>query len=88
MIVVQWERAALEELSDLWGKADPTRRQPIVAATHDIDWQLRKNPEDQGEPRDGGRRVLLKPPLGLIFRIASPNAPERTVVQVLHVWRS
>ena len=27
-----------------------------------------KNPEEQGESRDAGRRLLIEPPLGVVYR--------------------
>jgi hypothetical protein len=58
-------------------------RQAITQAANQIDEELQTDPEDCGESRDLGRRVLIVPPLGILFRV---DAHAR-IVYVLSVWR-
>jgi hypothetical protein len=83
MFTVRWEEQALNELADLWTRADSSQRQAITEASHQIDQQLSDDPENQGESRPLGCRILFAPPLGVIFHIEQ-HAP---LVSVLHVWR-
>lgn len=82
MFRVRWKQSALDELTALWMAADSEGRREITAAAHRIDQLLQGDPEDQGESRPGGRRILFVPPLGLLFRVDAALS----VVRVLHVW--
>lgn len=78
---VNWHHDAEHELTRIWlGARD---RQRITAATEEIDSLLRTNPEQQGESRADGRRVLFEKPLGVVFRVL----PDDLCVQVLRIWR-
>jgi hypothetical protein len=83
MFRVRWKQSALDELAALWMAADSEGRRAITAATHRIDQLLQGDPENQGESRPGGRRILFVPPLGLLYRVD----PAQSVVHVLQVWR-
>jgi mRNA-degrading endonuclease RelE of RelBE toxin-antitoxin system len=78
---VLWVPQAEQRLAALWLSAPD--REAVTTAAHRIDQQLRSNPEDQGEARSVGQRVLIDPPLGVIFQVQ----PEDRVVYVLTVWR-
>jgi hypothetical protein len=65
----------------LWLQA--TDRNAIAQASHRIDQVLKTNPELQGESREKGRRILLEPPLGILFRVDS----QARIVYVLSVWQ-
>jgi hypothetical protein len=82
MFRVRWERRALSALADLWTRADPSLRQAITAATHQIDQLLSTDPLGQSESRPGGRRILFVSPLGITFRIEGDGQ----TVSVLRVW--
>jgi hypothetical protein len=82
MFRVRWARRALDALADMWTNADTGLRQAITAASNQIEWALRPNPQGTGESRPGGRRILFQSPLGAIFRI---EADGRTV-SVLRAW--
>ena len=62
---------------------ESTPRRKVTAAAHRIDQRLRRNPETAGESREQGRRILLEPPLGVLFRVE----PDDLIVHVLTVWR-
>ena len=78
---VQWTRSALNDLADLWADADTERRNAVAEAVHEIDRRLGADPLGEGESRDYGRRILLVPPLALLYGVG----PEE-VVRVLNVW--
>jgi hypothetical protein len=80
MFTVRWKRVARDRLAELWLAAPD--RAAVTQATHHIDQLLCSNPENKGESRDNGRRVLLVPPLGVVFRIRETDR----VVEVLRVW--
>jgi len=81
MFTVRWKRAALDRLADIWLRA--ADRKAITAASHQIDLLLSDDPENLGESRPRGRRVLLDaPPLGVIYRVD----PATQTVYVLTVW--
>ena len=83
MFTVRWRRSALNELASLWTAADSARRQAITTASRAIDLELQRDPQEKGESRPEGRRILLIPPLGVTFRVDV----SRSVVWVLHVWQ-
>jgi WD40 repeat protein len=62
MFRVEWLQSALDELATIWTQADSAERQAITRATHLIDQQLQQDPDNQGESRPKGRRVLFAPP--------------------------
>ena len=77
---VLWDPAAEQELADVWITA--ADRAAVTSAADEIDRRLRRDPEQQGESRDDGRRVLLVSPLGVLFRVL----PDDRIVRVIQVW--
>ena len=65
---VQWSGRALESLAQIWLE-NPTNRIAIRQATANTDQLLAFDPLDQGESREGQRRVLFVPPLVLTFHV-------------------
>ncbi len=82
MFSVRWEDLALNQLTTLWTAADSALRQAITAATSQIDQQLQTDPLGHSESRPGGRRILFRAPLGILFGIEA----EGHTVSVLRVW--
>jgi hypothetical protein len=82
MFSVRWEETALNELADVWVRADAPLRQAITQATTEIDRQLARDPYAESESRDADRRVLFVAPLGVTFRVEE----DARTVSVLHVW--
>jgi plasmid stabilization system protein ParE len=78
---VIWSAYAERHLARLW--VDTTTRQAITAAANRIDSQLAESPLTVGESRNGGRRILLDAPLGVIYSV---NVRMQTVF-VIDVWR-
>jgi hypothetical protein len=59
MFRVEWLGAALEELAALWVRGDSESRRLITAATRAIDEELKSRPEEKGESRAEGERILI-----------------------------
>ena len=77
---VIWKPEAERRLASIWlGAVD---RDAITLAANQIDQQLRNNPDSQGESRLDGRRILLVPPLGVLFTVQ----PLDRRVTVVAVW--
>jgi hypothetical protein len=82
MFRVRWERKALKALAEAWTKADSELRRRITQASSQIDGLLRTNPQNQGESRPKGRRIMFVGPLAVRYRIEA----DHQTVSVLHVW--
>jgi hypothetical protein len=78
---VVWIQSALDELAELWLTA--TDRDEITAAANAIDDYLAQDPASKGIELSEGLRVLLAPPLKIIF--ATHDADR--IVDVLRVKR-
>ena len=83
MYTVGWVRSALNDLADIWNQADAGDRAAISSAANRIDRILNRTPNDQGESRPKGRRVLIESPLVVIFEIVEQDR----FVKVLQVRR-
>jgi len=83
MYQVQWLQSALDELALLWVQAESSSQQAITAATHQLDQQLRTDPDNVGESRAEDRRILFEAPLAVVFRVL----PDDVRVEILHVWQ-
>lgn len=57
-------------------------RNAVTRAAHTIDLMLQRDPENAGESRDEGRRILLVPPLGVDYEVF----PDKLEVHVLSLW--
>jgi ParE toxin of type II toxin-antitoxin system, parDE len=79
---VEWLREAVNELADIWIKADSPLRQNITEATQTLDQELQRDPFQHSESREGNARILFARPLGILFEVD----PRQGVVWVLHVW--
>ncbi|MCI0363492.1 MAG: hypothetical protein L0219_06385 [Phycisphaerales bacterium] len=77
---VAWLPDAESELAELWLTA--TDRERVTIAADQIDMQLRRYPEDAGESRASGRRILIVPPLAVTYRVLADDR----LVQVVNVW--
>lgn len=81
--LVNWSREAERRLNAIWRLApDPER---IFAAAMELEQRLRKIPGDEGESRDGDRRITFEAPLGILFKIIDS---EREVVLVVWDYQS
>jgi hypothetical protein len=71
MFRVRWKRSALNEVTAWWVQADSALRQAITTACRVIDQRLASDPQNEGESRSKGRRILFVPPLVVLFRLES-----------------
>jgi hypothetical protein len=78
---VVWTIPALDELARLYN-AGPDRA-AITAMSNRIDYLLARDPENVGESRAGQTRILIEPPLAVLFEVSLPDC----LVTVFAVWR-
>jgi hypothetical protein len=79
---VVWLRLAEDHLADLWTNAPD--RADVTAAADAIEATLRKDPYAYSESRSGQTRVMIVPPLGVLFDVSDPDC----LVTVVAVWRT
>jgi hypothetical protein len=82
MFQVEWLQEALDDLVSIWTNADSADRAAIVTAIRIIDQQLSSAPHEQGESREGNKRVLFALPLGLQIQVEF----DQQLVLVGHLW--
>ncbi len=82
MFQVVWLEQALDELAAIWTKADSNQRKSISDAARAIDRLLERDPDNQGESRSAGQRILIQVPVAIRFEIRH----QRGLVRVLHIW--
>jgi hypothetical protein len=80
---LRWKRSALEELADLWTDADSSDRREINQALSSIEHELARTPLQAGESRPAGNRIVLEPPIAVVFNVD----PDKQQVRVLQIWR-
>jgi plasmid stabilization system protein ParE len=80
IFTVTWEPDAEDELARIW--LQYPNKNAIAAASDRMDTALRVDPQLQGDPHLGPTRVLLDPPLGIIFLVDEPDRR----VRVVAVW--
>ncbi len=83
MTTVHWNRTARNALASAWNNADAAGRREISNAAREIDRRLQGDPEQEGESRPNGCRVLFVRPLAALYRVV----PQPSAVRVLSVWR-
>lgn len=83
MYDVVWTDHAYDDLADVWVAAQSETRDRIETALRKLTAELNDDPDEVGESRDGLRRIAVRPPLVVVFRVESVA---RTV-RVNHVWR-
>ena len=77
---VLWKPAAEQRLATLWNNAE--NRNSISDAANTIDRLLQRDAAEIGESRQENIRILLIPPLGVLFRVEELDR----LVNVLAVW--
>jgi len=76
---VIWRPKALRRLQRLWMAS--TNPQAVLDASYRLTAQIRVEPRNTGESRQGDLRLAFDPPLALLFRI-DPNNRDVIVVNV------
>lgn len=64
---VVWNPSAERDLAELW--MNSTDRESVAAAADEIDAGLRRDAPFQGESRGGNSRILVVPPLAILFDV-------------------
>jgi len=77
---VVWKPEAERNLAAIWNRS--ADRNAAARATPIIDQTLGTAPQDAGESREEGFRVLLVRPLGVMFEVS----PDDRTVRVVAVW--
>jgi hypothetical protein len=77
---IVWDIDAERELTRIW--LSSRFRHAIRDAADQIDAALRQNPNQCGESRDAGRRIMLVSPRGVLFHVDESQRQ----VRVLSVW--
>lgn len=78
MFRVRWSRRAINQLATIWMNA--TDQNAVTAASHAIDQALANDPENEGESRPNGRRVMYSSPLGVRYRVDRAQNHVRVLV--------
>ncbi len=71
MYHVEWRDVAVSDLTDGWLNADSALRAEITAAVQEIDRRLLRDPDQAGESRKPGTRVLILNPLTVTLHVNS-----------------
>jgi plasmid stabilization system protein ParE len=79
---VTWTPTAKNELCNIW--VDAADRQTVTAAADEFDALLRTNPNDVGESRGDGIRILTVGPLSVFYQVRDLDC----CVEVWSVWVS
>lgn len=83
--VCRWRQAATDDLAEIWLDADSANRYRITAAAREVDRLLQRDPDVEGESRDGDRRILFVAPLVITYRVdAWANKAEVLRVRQIH----
>jgi hypothetical protein len=85
MFHVRWIQEALDDLTNIWLRADGPLREAITAAAHELEQELKADPYRKSESREQGdeERVKFVYPLGARFEI---DLAQRRV-WIMQVWR-
>jgi len=77
-----WQPSADNELIDLWVAAPD--QADVTRAANLIEWRLRRDPYSFSESRDDNSRIMIEPPLALVYDVSDDDC----MVTVLAVWRT
>lgn len=64
---VVWKPNARDRLAEIWIAA--ADRNAVTSAANRIDGQLRRDPHNHGEARDERARIVIVPPLAIVYDI-------------------
>jgi plasmid stabilization system protein ParE len=64
---VVWKKSAADRLAEIWMAA--ADRGAVSVAADNIDAALRNNPLECGESRDENTRILIVPPLAVLYEV-------------------
>lgn len=66
---IRWREAALNDLATAWLKADASQRAAITGAVYSIEQGLKDRPDQKGESRPEGERIMFSAPIGILFHV-------------------
>ena len=75
-------QAAMVSLKATWEGAGDALREAIERAARRLDELLQHEPQEQGESREDGTRILFEAPLGVVFEVDE----DKKLVRVLRSW--
>lgn len=78
---VIWTPVSEQRLAELWVAS--RMRHAIKEAAFRIDAMLERRPNDAGESRNAGRRMMFEWPLGVLFEVSD----QARQVRVLSIWQ-
>jgi hypothetical protein len=79
---VLWRQVAENKLANMW--LHESDRAEVAAAADAVDQLLGMDPLAQGESREGNKRILLYPPLAVLYQVSVDDR----IVHVLTIGRS
>ena len=82
MFHVEWRAQAQISLLEIWLLADTALLSPLRDAINELERRLASAPLDEGEIRQGSKRVAFESPLGIDFSVDD----EKKLVKVAKVW--
>jgi hypothetical protein len=77
MYQLRWEESVSRQLLQATAASDPDETDRILTAMADVEALLAEDPDIAGESRQPGTRLLIVPPLTVVFRV---NARLREVL--------
>ena len=84
---VEWLDIALDQLADIYVRAEGGEKLDVIAATMDVNARLGDRPAARGESRDGDRRVTFFGRLTVYYRSPAAADPGGLVTVVYVRWR-
>ena len=68
---VVWKPTAKTRLADVWMSAE--NRASVAVAANAIDRVLAASPNQVGESREGNTRILIEPPLAVVYDVSDDD---------------
>ena len=69
MFHLEWRDVAISDLANGWLQADSRLRADITSSIHEVERRLLRAPDQAGESRKPGTRVLILNPLVVTFHV-------------------
>lgn len=82
MYRIVWTDVARAELRAIWYASDPSDDRLLIWAVSEFDFHLQRDPENVGESRSMGTRIMISRPLAVWYHVR----PDNTVV-IQNIWR-
>lgn len=79
---VIWVPSARRRLTELWND-NPAIRQEIANSADELDISLARDPHELGIPTEGVGRLVVRPPLMVLYRVEEEDQQVR-IIYVKH----